>query len=295
MPLSRTARALSATAFTTLVLGTAATAATTTAASANSGAEVSPRTVAPGGSVTVSVTCASTGGHPPKTIDATSDAFEHGTVQLHRTGHAGDSGDSEGSGHSGHKEDPSRMDDPAGADDPAGVDDLAGVEDPLGVEDAAGMDDPAGDEDATGLDDEGPAVVEEPADAGDPGGRDDPAGKDEARGGLTYSGTARIAPAADFAEGGPDGAGKISEWRAEGVCPAAPGGEGKEWSASFTVSLGASHDRSHGTRVPHGVHAGEGGTFNDSTVALVSGGVLIAGALGAAVQKLRHRESSHNG
>ncbi|MFH8466396.1 hypothetical protein [Streptomyces sp. NPDC017991] len=273
MPLSRTARALSATAFTTLVLGTAAT-----AASANPGAEVSPRTVAPGGSVTVSVTCEAVGGHPPGTVDATSEAFEHDTVQLHRTGH---------SGHSGRK------DDPAGTDDPDGMDDLTGMDDPAGVEDPAGM----GDEDPVGPDDVGPpAVPEEPAGAGEPGGRDDPAGKEEARGGLTYSGTARIAPAADFeAGGGPGGNGRTSEWRAEGVCPAAPGGRGKEWSAPFTVSLGASHDSSHGTRVPHGVHAGEGGTFNDSPAALVSGGVLIAGALGAAVHKLRHRESSPNG
>ncbi|MFJ2256796.1 hypothetical protein ACIOKD_00400 [Streptomyces sp. NPDC087844] len=261
MPLSRTARALSATAFTTLVLGTAAT-----AASADSGAEVSPRTVAPGGSVTLSVTCESTGGHPPESIDATSEAFEHGTVRLHRAGHAG------------------RKEDPAGMGDPTEMDDPVGVEDPAGT----------GDEDPVGPDDVGPPAVEEPAGVGDPGGQDDPANKAEAPGGLTYSGTARIAPAADFGEGGADGAGKGSEWRAEGVCPAAPGGRGKEWSASFTVSLGASHDNSHGTRVPHGVHAGEGGTFNDSTAALVSGGVLIAGALGAAVHKLRHRESSPN-
>ncbi|MFD6292742.1 hypothetical protein [Streptomyces sp. NPDC060205] len=280
MPLSRTARALSATAFTTLVLGTAAS-----AASADPGAEVSPRTVDPGGSVTVSVTCASTGGHPPETIDATSDAFEHGTVRLHRSGH------SEHRGHDGRKDDPAGMEDPAGTDDPAALDDTDERDDP------AALDDPAGDEDPVGPDDVGPpAVAEEPAGVDDLGGRDDPAGKEEARGDLTYSGTARIAPAADFEEGGgPDGGGKTSEWRAEGVCPAAPGGRGKEWSATFTVSLGASHDGSHGTRVPHGVHAGEGGTFNDSTAALVAGGVLIAGALGAAAHRLRHRDSSADG
>ncbi|MFD0312544.1 hypothetical protein [Streptomyces sp. NPDC127119] len=274
MPLSRTARALSATAFTTLALGAAAT-----AASANPGAEVSPRTVAPGGSVTVSVTCESTGGHPPETIDATSDAFEHGTVQLHKAGRSGDS------------EHPGRKDDPAGTDDLAGTDDPAGVDDPAGL----------GDGDPVGPDDVGPpSVPEEPAGVEGLGGRDDPAGKEEPRDGVTYSGTARIAPAADFEEGGgPDGGGRTSEWRAEGVCPAAPGGQGKEWSASFTVSLdgshGTSHDKSHDTGVPHGVHAGEGGTFSDSTVALVSGGVLIAGALGAAGHRLRHRDSSANG
>jgi len=149
------------------------------------------------------------------------------------------------------------------------------------VEDSAGVDDPAG--------------IDDLGDRDGLGGHDDPAGKEGPRGGITYSGTARIASAANFGEGGrgPDAVGDNSEWSADGVCPAAPGGEGKEWSASFTVSLEGSRgtDVRHGL---HGVHAGEGGAFNDSTVALVSGGVLIAGALGAAVHKLRHRESSSN-
>ncbi|WSS99856.1 hypothetical protein OG478_11650 [Streptomyces phaeochromogenes] len=253
----RTVRALSATALTAVALGT------TVAAAENPGAEVSPRTVAPGGTVTVSVACEPTGGPAPETIDATSQAFEHGTVQLHKA---------------------------------------------VGEEDAAG----------------GPA----------------------------YSGTARIVPAADFEEGGPDsadkddaadkddevgndgGTGKDSDWSVDGTCPAAPGGQGKQWSASFTASREGSRDGSEGSRdgsrdevsrdegsreevardevareegprdggarddggaVRHGVQAGEGGTFNDSTLALVTGGVLIAGAAGAAVHRLRRRESSSNG
>ncbi|WAU86508.1 hypothetical protein O1Q96_32850 [Streptomyces sp. Qhu-G9] len=202
----RTARVLSATALTALSLGTAAA-----AAAANPAAEVSPRTVAPGGTVTVSVSCEPTGGPPPETIDATSQAFEHGTVQLHE--------------------------------------------------------------------------AQGGADGGPEGG---PEGKGGPAGGPAYSGTARIAPAANFEDGGPESAGKTSEWSAEGVCPAAPGGEGKQWSASFTVS----RESSRGTGMQHGVHAGEGGAFTDSTIALVTGGVLIAGAFGAAVHKLRHRESS---
>ncbi|MEU9184321.1 hypothetical protein AB0D14_07080 [Streptomyces sp. NPDC048484] len=238
MPLSRTARALSATALTTLALGTA-----TAAATAHSGAEVGPRTVAPGGTVTISVSCESSGGPPPETIDATSQAFEHGTVHLRKA--AGG-------------EDPAAEEDPAGGEGPAAEEDPVGTDDLVDTDDLAGTDDLKGDD--------------------DPGG------------GTTYSGTARIAPAANFEEGGPDGVGKSSEWSADGVCPAAPGGEGRKWSASFAVSLGSSR----GTEVRHGVHAGEGGTFNDSTIALVSGGLLIAGALGAAVHKLRHRESSSN-
>ncbi|MDQ0948407.1 hypothetical protein QFZ24_002330 [Streptomyces phaeochromogenes] len=242
MPVRRTVRALSATALTAVALGT------TVAAAANPGAEVSPRTVVPGGTVTVSVSCEPTGGPAPETIDATSQAFEHGTVQLTRTG---------------------------------------------GEEDAAG----------------GPA----------------------------YSGTARIAPAANCEEGGSDAvgkdgaagrddaAGKGSDWSVDGTCPAAPGGQGKQWSASFTASRDGSregsrddgthdgsrdegsHDsspdegsrdegsRDDGAAVQRGVHAGEGGTFTDSTIALVTGGVLIAGAAGAAVHRLRRREPSSKG
>jgi hypothetical protein len=42
--------------------------------------------------------------------------------------------------------------------------------------------------------------------------------------------------------------------------------------------------------VQRGVRAGGGGTFTDSVPALVIGGVLIAGACGAAVHRLRNRE-----
>ncbi|MEU8861954.1 hypothetical protein [Streptomyces umbrinus] len=242
MRMRRTVRALSATALTAVALGT------TVAAAENPGAEVSPRTVAPGGTVTVSVACEPTGGPAPETIDATSQAFEHGTVQLHKA-----------------------------------------------------------------------------------------AGEEDAAGGPAYSGTARIAPAANAEEGGPDtvdtddavgkddAAGKDSDWSVDGTCPAAPGGQGKQWSASFTASREASRDGSEGSRddgsreegsrdkgsreegsheeaardggaaVQRGVHAGEGGAFTDSTLALVTGGVLIAGAAGAAVHRLRRRESSSKG
>jgi hypothetical protein len=202
LPLRRTVRALSATALTTVVLG-----APVAAAAENPAAEVSPRTVAPGGTVTVSVSCGPTGGPAPETIEATSQAFEHGTVELHKV-----------------------------------------------------------------------------------------AGKEDTAGGPAYSGTARIAPVANFEDGAPDAVGKTSEWGVDGTCPAAPGGQGKQWSASFTVSReGSSHGSSHHPAVQHGVRAGEGGAFSDSTIALVTGGVLIAGALGAAVHRLHRREPSSKG
>ncbi|MGW0630941.1 hypothetical protein ACWD27_31330, partial [Streptomyces sp. NPDC002758] len=54
------------------------------AASADPAAQVTPDTAQPGGSVTVSVTCASTGGTAPATLAAASPAFEERTVQLNR-------------------------------------------------------------------------------------------------------------------------------------------------------------------------------------------------------------------
>ncbi|GAA4541589.1 hypothetical protein ACFYN9_12320 [Streptomyces collinus] len=195
-------------------------------------AEVSPATVQPGGTVTVSVSCDPTGGPPPDTIDATSQAFDEGTVPLQRV---------------------------------------------------------------TGNDDE--------------------------VSGPTYRGTALIASADNF-EGDPDALGQDSAWTVDGTCPAAPGGEGTEWSATFTVAHGGgSHKPSHqpthhpthhpthkpcpepshhserhhtecgAAPVQRGVRAGDGGAFTDSVPALVAGGVLIAGAFAAAVHRLRNRES----
>ncbi|WP_435282543.1 hypothetical protein [Streptomyces koelreuteriae] len=198
-------------------------------------AEVAPATVEPGGTLTVSVSCDPTGGPPPDTIDATSQAFDDGTVPLRRV-----------------------------------------------------------------------------------------TGNDDKMSGPAYRGTARIASAENF-EGDPDALGEDSAWTVDGTCPAAPGGEGKEWSATFTVTHGGGghhkpthkptheppthrpthkpcpepHHESHhphdtecgGAMIQRGVRAGDGGAFTDSVPALVAGGLLIAGAFGAAVHRLRTRES----
>ncbi|MGW5466891.1 hypothetical protein [Streptomyces chartreusis] len=137
----RTARALSVAALTGVALGAPAS-----AASADPAAEVSPGTVAPGGSVTVSVTCDALDGSAPATLQATSQAFEEGTVELKRA-----------------------------------------------------------------------------------------AGTGEKAAGPVYRGSARVPPAESF-EGDPDAAGAESDWTVDGTCPAAAGGEGKEWSATFTVA-----------------------------------------------------------
>jgi hypothetical protein len=73
----RTARVLSVAALAGAALATGAS-----AVSADAAGEVSPGTVGPGGTVTVSVACEATGGTPPASIDAHSQGFEQGTVQL---------------------------------------------------------------------------------------------------------------------------------------------------------------------------------------------------------------------
>lgn len=218
----RRARVLSATALIGAVLGAAAP-----PALAEPAAEVNPHSVEPGGTLTFSVSCDPTGGPAPETIDASSQAFEQGTVTLQRI-----------------------------------------------------------------------------------------PGNDDSAGGPSYQGTARIAPAADF-ETGAGAVTSATEWGVDGLCPAAPGGEGKQWSAAFDVALGgdAQHNPTHQptyqptkdpTRQPphqpthhathptapvqRGVHAGGGGAFTDSVPAMVAGGLLIAGALGAAVHRLRRRD-----
>lgn len=213
----RSARALSA-----VVLAGAALGLSVPAAFAEPAAEVSPGSLSPGESVTVSVSCDPAGGREPATIDARSEAFETGTVTLSLV---------------------------------------------------------PGDGDAVS----GPA----------------------------YHGTARIAPEGDI-EGAAEAvaAGDVA-WTVDGTCPAASsGGQGKQWSARFTVSRGSAkpcapaqgtpcatgtpctdqHTEScGGAAVQRGVRAGAGGAFSDSVPVLVAGGLLIAGALGAAAHRLVHR------
>ncbi|MZD17820.1 MULTISPECIES: hypothetical protein [Streptomyces] len=223
----RRARVLSATALISAVLGLAAP-----PSFADPAAEVNPHSVEPGGTLTFSVSCDPTGGPAPETIDASSQAFEQGTVTLQRL-----------------------------------------------------------------------------------------PGNDDSAGGPSYQGTAKIAPAADF-ETGADAANSATEWGVDGLCPAAPGGEGRQWSATFDVAPAGdaplydierypshppthqptkdpthlpSHRPTHPTGHPtapvqRGVHAGGGGAFTDSVPAMVAGGILVVGALGAAAHRLRRRE-----
>ncbi|MFE0674680.1 hypothetical protein [Streptomyces sp. NPDC058867] len=200
----RSVRVLSA-----LALGSAAVGFAGSAALAEPAAEVSPASVHPGGSVTVSVSCDPVGGAAPATLDATSQAFAEGTVALHQV-----------------------------------------------------------------------------------------AGNDESAAGPAYRGTARIAAAADLEVA--DSLGPDTAWTVDGTCPAAPGGQGKPWSATLTVTRTGGPTSPPCTAQEHrescpspvvrrGVHAGQGGAFTDSVPALVAGGLLIAGALGGAVYRLWRR------
>lgn len=199
-------------------------------------AQISPASVEPGGTVTVSVTCDPTGGPAPQSIDASSQAgFADGTVKLQKV--------------------------------PGGDDELSGP---------------------------------------------------------VYKGTAKVAAAENF--DGLSGTGPDSAWTVDGTCPAPPGGKGRPWSATFDVARASSHGStaapaclepqvtpcggqpkpdsptqepawpqpsSRPPSIEHGVQAGEGGAFTTSVPALVAGGLLIAGAAGAAAHRLRHRARDH--
>lgn len=327
----RTARVLSAAA-----LAGAAVGLPVTAAFAEPASEVSPGTASPGGSVTVSVSCESVGGEAPAAIEATSQAFDEGTVQLRRvagndakaagvtyrgTARIASAADLEGGGPNAVVPDTvppgTTPPDAAASDavdpDPAVPD--AAVPDPA-VPDAAVPD-------AVNPDAVGPDSVSGDSVPGDPVPADtvppDTAATDtaapDAVGPDTVSpdtvspdtvppdavGPDAVAPATVP----PHSVTSDSAWTVNGTCPAGPGKQGAAWSATFKVDLTARGSGQCGERqrtdgcgsapVQRGVRAGEGGTFTDSVPALVAGGVLIAGALGAAAHRLRHRDSTAGG
>ncbi|MFJ6658242.1 hypothetical protein ACIQNG_18035 [Streptomyces sp. NPDC091377] len=113
--------------------------------------------------------------------------------------------------------------------------------------------------------------------------------------------------------------GKDSAWSVDGTCPGARGGKGKVWSATLTVKREGGGTATHRPTPPrpcptprdshsghdstpctppkpdHGVHAGSGGTFTDSVPALAAGALLIAGACGGALYRLRRRTARLEG
>jgi hypothetical protein len=124
-------------------------------------------------------------------------------------------------------------------------------------------------------------------------------GNDDQASGAAYRGTARVAGDGNL-DGSPDAVGRDSPWTVDGTCPAPPGGQGRPWSATFSMERGAGQpcqepgDEScdGGAVIQRRVRAGEGGAFTPSVPLLVAGGVLIAGALGGAVYRVRRRASA---
>lgn len=275
----RTARALSVAALAGVVLGFVAS-----AAFAEPAAEVSPGSVAPGGSVTVSVSCDALGTTAPATIDATSQAFEEGTVQLKRV--SGNDEKAAGPAYSGTARIPPAEnfeDDP----DAAGPDSAWTVD---GTCPAA----PGGE----GKEWSATLTVALEGDVGKEGGKSGTEGggasgetQEGGEGGKdgTQSGGTGGEGGTEGGWSGADGSGDPCTEPHSGVTE--PDKAGSGWEEAAPSGKG-DHSGSHArdcdsAAIDHGVRAGDGGTFTDSVPALVAGGVLIAGAAGGAVYRLR--------
>jgi len=300
----RTARVLSA-----VALAGAAFGVTGTAASADPAAEVSPSTVSPGSSVTVSVSCGAVGGQAPATIDATSEAFDEDTVELQRV--PGGDDRTSGPAYRGtariaqaadlETDGPSTVT-PASAASPASAWTVDGTCPAApGTEGAPWSTTLQLDRDA--------------ANGGTGAGGDRPCGESATEcasrpctDGSTDCATQPCAdPSTDCAgqacgESRTDCAGQTcgasrtdcagrpcGDARTQN-CADAPCADGR--TGCETPACDRSRgDACGGAAIQRGVEAGEGGAFTDSVPALVAGGVLIAGALGAAGYRLRYRNT----
>lgn len=262
-------------------------------------AEVTPRHIAPGEQVTVSVSCPDTGAVPPQTMTASSQAFEQGSVQLQRVRSGGGQGLPVPS--DGHEQsDPYGLTDPQGLEPDLGTD----IAPDLGTDTAPDLGTVPGEESdpGTGTDPGTSGTGDEVGIRGDARNSDarngDGANGDDGENGdgagAAYQGTARIAAAASFEGGGPNAVGPDSQWAVDGACH-----DDGRWKATFTVTRTAhtpTHQPTHtATRTApaaHGVHAGRDGGFTDSPAALAAGGLLVTGAFGAAVHRLRRDRTS---
>jgi len=220
-------------------------------------AEVSPSSVSPGGSVTVSVSCDPTDGPPPGSITATSQAVDSGSVQMGLV--SGDDG--------------TDSNDDEGAAGPAyrGTARIAPDANLEGGVDAAAQD--------SGWTVDGTCPTP-------PGGH----GKQwsarftvnrESGTACTESYGSSCAGHRPCAEPQKDEPQQDQD---------EPQQDGQQTAEPQTAEGQTQADPCHTAVIQRGVRAGEGGTFTDSVPALVAGGLLIAGALGAAVHRLRRRE-----
>ncbi|MFF7788708.1 hypothetical protein [Streptomyces sp. NPDC007991] len=235
-------------------------------------AEVGPAAVEPGGTVTVSVSCDPTGGSPPDSIDATSQAFDEGTIPLNKV---------------------------TGNDDEVSGPAYRGTAHVAPAENFEGDPDALGDDSAWTVDGTCPAA---------PGGEGAPwsATFTVAQGGGDHKPSQPTPEPAHQPTPEPAHQPCSDEPRAEagGEPRAEAGGEPRAEAGGEPRDEAGGEPRDEaggeplrrtaecgGAVVQRGVRAGDGGAFSDSVPALVAGGVLIAGAFGAAVHRLRHRES----
>jgi hypothetical protein len=221
------------------------------AAAADPSAEVSPGSIAPGGSVTVSVSCGALGVAAPETLQAASQAFADGAVELTKV-----------------------PGDDAQAD--------AAYRGTAVVAPAAELEaspDAVGPDAAWTVDGTCPAA---------PGGA-----------GKPWSATLDIARAPAPAPAPPCSPATGAFCPTAEPCPrpptaAQPHPAGCRTAPPCVRPEAQSRDATSPSACPpatvdHGVRAGAGGAFTDSVPALAAGGLLIAGALGAAAHRLRRR------
>ncbi|MFD5713542.1 hypothetical protein ACFWHW_24725 [Streptomyces pharetrae] len=228
------------------------------AALAEPAAEVGPAQAEPGGSVTVSVTCDPVGGSPPATLEAASQAFEDGLAELSLVG--GQDGKTSGPAYRG----------------------TATIV--LPEDSGAGAAHAGGEGSAWTVDGTCPAAHGE---EGKPWSATFTVAQGGGQGqGIQGGHSASASPA----QGGGQGQG-IQGGHSASASPTQGGGQGQGLQGGHSASpCPDPKDTGCGTAVvQRGVRAGEGGAFGVSVPALVLGGLLIAGALGAAAHRLYGR------
>jgi hypothetical protein len=261
----RRAHVLSATALIGAVLGAAAP-----AAYAEPAAQADPRDVAPGGTVTISVSCDPTGGPAPETIDAGSQAFEQGTVKLQRV---------------------------PGNDDPTGGPSYQGT---ATIAPAADFE-------------TGPDTKDAPTEWDADGTCPAPPGGEEKKWSTTFTASLHGTPHQPPHGPSHDPSNQLPQdsWSQlpQDSWSQLPHDSSDQVPQDSWTQLPhdssnqlphqpthqpphdpTHHSTHHPAPVQQGVHAGSGGTFTDSVPALVAGGLLIAGAFGAAVHRLLRRD-----
>lgn len=266
----RAHRVLTAVALTGAALGLAAPGAS---AAADPSARVEPREAEPGGSVTVTVSCDAVGDTPPASIEATSRGFEDGRVMLRRVDATGTALTYTGTARVPADDAPDAVPDPGDPGDPGGLPD----------EQAAFPDAPAA-----------------PADTGDaaasPGEWSVDGACPAAPGGAGERWSTSFGPAGG--EGAPDADAGLTQDPPAAVPNPDPNpgtGSGDASARPRPSATAPSHSPAAPATEPpsagaqHGVEAGRGGAFTDSPPAMAAGALLMAGAFGAAVHRLRRR------